>query len=93
MVNEEVIKTARVLIGDFVRDRRNERGLSQTALAEEADVDFKSIIRLEQGRGCSLSTLIRLLAVLDSYLFIEEKEGKSDLAEMMRNRWGKPERN
>ena len=93
MVNEEVIKTARTLIGDFVKNRRAEMNLSQTALAGLADIDFKSLMRLEAGRGCSLSTLIKILAILDSYLFIEQKSGSSDLSKAMRKRWGKTANN
>lgn len=53
-------------VGSRIRDRRVAMGLSQEALAEQADLSPPYISHIERGvKGPSLSALIRLATVLD----------------------------
>ena len=62
----ERVQERRLRFGDVVRERRNELGLSQEALAERCGVDRKSISRVETGTfSPSLDRVWRLADGLD----------------------------
>lgn len=73
---------AQVLLGNRVRERRNELGLSQMALAERVGLHFTFISEVERGtRNLSLTSLLRLaqgLSVDPSELVKGLKYRKSD---------------
>jgi transcriptional regulator with XRE-family HTH domain len=58
-------------IGDAVRTLRLRAGLSQAQLAERADVSIGSVKGLEQGKGSTLRTVIRLVRALDREDWLE----------------------
>jgi transcriptional regulator with XRE-family HTH domain len=49
----------------YIRNRRKYYGLSQAALAEQAQVAPAQVRRLESARGLPLDAAIRILRVLD----------------------------
>lgn len=52
------------LIGEFIRAKRTERGLTQTQLAEHAEVSFTFVNRVENGDlKVQLGTLNKILSV------------------------------
>lgn len=53
-------------MGEQVRALRLEAGLDQATLAGLADVGLTSVKNLENGRGSSLRTLVRILRSLDA---------------------------
>jgi transcriptional regulator with XRE-family HTH domain len=56
-----------IVLGRRIRDLRLERGLSQTSLAELAEVHYSHISLLERGlTNPTLSSLMRLAAALDT---------------------------
>ncbi|MEU4365225.1 helix-turn-helix domain-containing protein [Promicromonospora sp. NPDC023987] len=63
-------------LGTAVRRLRLDRGLSQAALAEAADVSRQWIISLEQGRteGLEIGRLMRVLDALDASLAIRDDQ-------------------
>jgi transcriptional regulator with XRE-family HTH domain len=56
---------AEATLGDHLRRLRIDSGITQEQLADRADLSVKSVRALETGRGSKLSTLIRVLRVLD----------------------------
>jgi len=52
-------------LGSRLERQRIEANLTQAALAEQAGVAKRTLERIEAGLGCELSTLVRLLRVLD----------------------------
>lgn len=53
-------------IGTKIKDIRSRKGLAQAELARRAGVDKTQMCKIEtQGRDLRVSTLIRILAVLD----------------------------
>lgn len=58
-------------VGEQVRALRLDRGLDQASLGELADVGVTSIKNLENGRGSSLRTIVRVLRALDATSWLE----------------------
>ncbi|MGC6467567.1 MAG: helix-turn-helix transcriptional regulator [Akkermansiaceae bacterium] len=52
------------LIGRQLKEHRLRRNLNQTELAEKAGLARRTITSVENGKGCTLSTLIRLVRAL-----------------------------
>lgn len=64
-------------IGNKVKKRRNELGLTQPALARMADVSLNTLFLLESGRlNVSLKTLDKILDVLGLEINIDVKKLK-----------------
>ncbi len=61
MTDDMIIKS----IGDFIRNERLERNLTQAQLADRAGVNRTTISDLELGRRSTLITLIQTLRSLD----------------------------
>lgn len=63
-------------IGQAIRKRRKELGLTQSELAEKAHVDRSFVIRIESGKSKSLypEKLLQVLHALDLKMVIEPKE-------------------
>ncbi|MBU0568601.1 helix-turn-helix domain-containing protein [bacterium] len=72
------------VLGTRVRQLRNQLGLTQEALSEKADLDWRSIGSVERGeRNLSLDSLERVsqaLGVTPAYL-LETPENKKELSE------------
>jgi putative transcriptional regulator len=51
-------------LGDRLQQNRLNRNMTQAALAKEAGISERTIIRIEQGHSTQLSNLIRLLRSL-----------------------------
>jgi len=59
----------------MLRDRRESRGWSKLRLAEEADVNWRTIDNLEHGRGApTIATLFRVAEALQCELWIEMEQ-------------------
>lgn len=57
---KEDIAQAPRLLGDLLRERRRERGISQRMLAEHAEVRPSVVSRAERGLDCKLTTWVKL---------------------------------
>lgn len=90
-MNENVLLEARGLISGFLKNRREELGMSQAALAELSGMGVATIKRFESGKfWLNLKQLLILCHHLDCFFFIEEKEADTDSAKAMRERWKRP---
>ena len=62
-------------IGETIRNRRKELGITQPVLAELADVSKNTIYKLERGNGNpSIKTLNQLLEVLGLVISVGVKQ-------------------
>lgn len=62
--NPIVADIAREKIGEFVKERRKERAMSQQQLADMASIRKATLIDLEAGRNVTLNTIIAVVACL-----------------------------
>lgn len=89
-MNEKVLLEARTLISGFLRNRREELGITQQDLADASGMGIATIKRFESGKfWLNLKQYLILCHYLKCYPFIEEVESKSELATMMRERWAR----
>ena len=90
-MNEKVLIEARKLISDFLRNRRDELGISQQALADLSGMGIATIKRFESGKfWLNLKQYLILCHHLKCYPFLAEIEGKNEFAKIMRERWKRP---
>lgn len=86
--NQEYFNEVRRLIGGWLRQCREEKGLTQQQLGEMMELDRATIAKIEKGKwSFSIDMLTRFCVALDVYLFLFPKDSKCTLAEDMRNRW------
>lgn len=89
-MNDELLKSAREVIGDYLRQRREEKGLSRYRVMQMAGWSrIDPILKIERGESYGIDTLLRYLQATDTYLFFGDKEKKDpasplDTDDMMR---------
>jgi transcriptional regulator with XRE-family HTH domain len=59
------------LVGSQIREARIAANLDQAALAERADVSIGAVRNLEQGKGSSLKTVVRVVRALGRTEWLE----------------------
>ncbi|MCK6606496.1 MAG: helix-turn-helix domain-containing protein [Ignavibacteriaceae bacterium] len=90
-MNEEVMNEARKLIGQRVKERRQQLKISQKQLAETCGIGLNTLIRFESGRfWISFKQFLPLIQALDMYFFLAEKDSPEPWAKIMRERWRNP---
>ncbi len=76
--------TAQMILARAVREARHQLGWTQEKLAEEANVDARTVIKIEQGKGNpmfnSLYSLVRALRLDPKQLFYHEECSSSPVA-------------
>jgi transcriptional regulator with XRE-family HTH domain len=78
--NYKVADIARQKWGEFLRDRRIERGWTQDELAEMMGVHRNRIIEMESGKkNYSINQFIAVIGCLRGEVFIEWKDPTNDV--------------
>ena len=73
-MSEEYLKSAREVIGDFLKRTREKKGLSRYNVAKQAGWErIDPVVRIERGENYSIDTLLRYLKATDIYIFFSEK--------------------
>lgn len=72
--NPKIADVMRKLIGNFVRERRNEQGLTLEQLAKQAGIRKQTLIDLELGRNYEINTLAAIIGCLRGELQIVWKD-------------------
>lgn len=73
-MNEEYLKSAREVIGDFLKQMREGKGMSRYNVAKQAGWErIDPVVRIERGENYSIDTLLRYLKATDIYIFFSEK--------------------
>ena len=70
-------------IGKRFEHRRIELGITQEVAAKQAGISKRTIERIEKGKDCQFSTLIRLLRVIDLVEQLEQLVPESTPSPMM----------
>lgn len=87
-MNEKVLNEARDMISGFLRDRRNELGISQAELAELTGMGIATIKRFESGKfWINMKQYLILCHHLKCFPFLATLEGDEKFSIMMRERW------
>lgn len=86
-INPEYIAEVRQLIGDWIREFRKDKGLTQEQVGEMLGITEGTVCKIEAGKWLSLEMLIRLCVALDCFLFLVPKDSNDDLALVMRKRF------
>ena len=73
-MSEEYLKSAREVIGDFLKQTREGKGLSRYNVAKQAGWErIDPVVRIGRGENYSIDTLLRYLKATDIYIFFSEK--------------------
>lgn len=89
-MNKELLLEDRKLIAGFLKNRREEMGISVQELADLCGVNKTTIYRIEQSKFMPHGDLLLILTHhLNCYFYLAEKEGNSHDAVWMRERWGR----
>lgn len=84
-MNEKVLLEARLLISGFLKNRRNELGMSQEKLSELSGMGIATIKRFESGKfWLNLKQYLILCHHLRCYPFLAESDSEYPLAKDMR---------
>ena len=76
------------MYGSWIRQIREDNGLTQQQLAKKMNFQRSTISKIEDGKwNFGIDTLTLFAQHLDFYLFFIEKESTDKLAVMMRDRW------
>lgn len=87
-MNEKVLLSAREMISGFLRNRREELGITQQELADNSGMGIATIKRFESGKfWLNLKQYLILCHYLKCYPFLVEMEGKDEFSKIMRERW------
>lgn len=86
-INPEYIAQFRRLIGEWIREFRNDKGLKQRQVADMLGITEATVCKIEAGKWLSIEMLIKLCVALDFYLFLVPKNSNDDLALIMRKRF------
>lgn len=93
IMNEKILVEARRITAGFLKQRREELGLSQEQLAEKCGWHQATIARIESSKFyINTKQLWIICNALDLYFFMSPKEEDSDLVNSMKYRFqgGKP---
>ena len=68
-MSEEYLKSAREVIGDFLKQMRERKGLSRYNVAKRAGWErIDPVVRIENGETYNIDSLLRYLRATDIYL-------------------------
>lgn len=84
----ETLYEARKVIGEHIRELREEKSLTQAELGEIVGVSQTTIAKIENGVfNFGIDTVSALSVALDFYTFFIPKDSNDELAVQMRERW------
>jgi transcriptional regulator with XRE-family HTH domain len=90
MNNQKIIEARKILM-EYLRNQAKEKGISTYRIAELTGYKQPNVHRMLSGEHpITLDNFITLCDVLNSYVFVIDKEADDDLAETMRNRYRRP---
>lgn len=93
-INEDKIKEARRMLCRYLFDTAKEKKITQAMIAERTGFTSANVSRMLSGKyPPTLDNFIKLADAIQAYIFVIDKDSNDDLVEMMKNRWGKVEKN
>ena len=89
-MNAKILE-ARKMLCQYLRETAKAKGLSTYKIAELTGFDQPNVHRMLSGEhNVTLDNFITLCDVINTYIFIIDKEADDDLVETMKNRWRRP---
>lgn len=89
MTNDPQILAYRKLVGQWITQIREDKGMSKNELSKLSGIDRKYINDIESGKyAFSIDVIAKLSIALDFYIFFIPKDSDEPLADLMRSKWG-----
>ena len=77
VINEELLLTARQQVGQYLRSIREEKQLTYYAVAKLAGLSIEQVQSIEAGdKAYTIDSFLKITHALDTYFFMEDKDGK-----------------
>jgi transcriptional regulator with XRE-family HTH domain len=77
MINEKVLKEARKKIGEYLSEVRKEKEVSYYRIEKETGLKQQRCKAIENGAdNYTIDSLLKLMNILDLYIFFSPREGK-----------------
>jgi len=93
-MNKQKELEARKIIVSWLKQMREDKLLTQQELADLIGCDHTTVSKIESGKWAfSIDYINRLAEHLDFYIFLCPKNSKDELAQAMKDRWGKMKEN
>lgn len=87
-MNEKTLNEARAIISGFLKNRRNELGITQQELAEKTGLGSATIKRAENGEfWLGLKQYLIICEALHLFPLLATMEEDSDIAKALRSNW------
>lgn len=87
-VNPEYLLEVRKIIGKWLREIREEKGMTQEQLGQKIGVDRSTVNKIENGKwSFSIDMLTRFCVALETHFFLSTNDSNTEVAQMMRKRW------
>lgn len=89
-MNNDLIKSAREVIGEYLKNLREEKGISKYAIIKETGLRIELINSVETGSSAyTIDTLLKYTTGIGAYVFFGDKAGKNpdkplDVDDMMK---------
>lgn len=79
MMQQEIVNTARQLIGKYLKSVRKDKGLTVYAVSKISGLQRAQIQAIEKGDSSyTIDSFIRIIQALDVYFFMKNKDGDDD---------------
>jgi transcriptional regulator with XRE-family HTH domain len=89
-INEEYLIEVRKILGNWIKEMREDKKLSQQQLADKMGISRSTISKIEDGKwNFGIDTLTIFALHLDFFQFLVPKDSNDELAVTMRNRWNR----
>lgn len=89
MTNQDQILAYRKLVGQWIQQIREDKGISKNELSKLSGIDRKYINGIESGKyAFSIDIIAKISYALGIYILFIENTTDGPLADAMRNKWG-----
>lgn len=79
---------------DYIQQRLKEQGITHKMVADKWGWHESNVSRMLSAKyPPTLDNLLMLCEAANCFIFVVDKKADDDLAELMRNRWGKVNKN
>lgn len=88
MMTDDTLQQALRIIGDYLRRRREELGLTQTDVARRAGISLRTVQRVESADSwIGLKQFLQICEVLHLFPTVVEMESDTEIAKALRSAW------
>lgn len=77
-MGNDLIKSAREVIGEYLRNLREEKGISKYAIIQKVEIPITLINAIETGSSAyTIDSLLKYTTGIGAYVFFGDKAGKN----------------